>query len=247
MVVYYFGIYHWQRRARSLVYATVIAGVALWARSRSGAIVRAGCSVVAGWALCRVGAVFGVVLSPPPWRIERYKYDALANRLPLADCERLLDIGCGTGRSLVGLVPHLPPSTTLYGLDVFDDRVILGNGPALARRNAALAGSETHPIRGDAARLPVATGSMDVVTACRVLHDLTPVGADRALAECRRVCAPEGRLGVLELPLTPGEIEIDPEDYWRDRVLAAGLTVERLDRLPQRNHDGEYLLIVAAP
>ena len=70
------------------------------------------------------------LLSPPPWALNREPYATLASALPFARADRALDIGCGTGRSLVGLSPSVPDSCTVLGLDVFDDRIILGNGSA---------------------------------------------------------------------------------------------------------------------
>ncbi|WP_226481595.1 class I SAM-dependent methyltransferase [Natrinema amylolyticum] len=184
------------------------------------------------------------LLSPPPWALERAKYDALAVRLPLAGADRILDVGCGTGRSLVGLARHVPPGSTVIGLDVFDDRIILGNGPALARRNGARAGLAVSPIIGDATALPFATGSIPVVTACRVLHDLERPAVDRTLREIHRVCEPNGTVGVLELPLVPAGVSADPERYWRDRISAAGFRIDVSERI-ERDGVGPYLVIVA--
>lgn len=248
MRAYYFGVYHWRRRLRSLLLATGAIAVAVLFRRRwpspLGTSLAVGSAIVAA---VQGGRALAGTLSPPPWAIERYKYDALAARLPLDGSEAVLDVGCGTGRSLVGLAPSLAPSATVLGLDVFDDRVILGNGPGLARRNAALAGLDVTPIRGDAARLPVASGSQDVLTACRVLHDLPEGSVDPALGELRRVCAPKGVFGVLELPLTPAGVDCDPEAYWRERVLEAGFAIDRLDRIERRNGGDPYVVIVATP
>lgn len=183
---------------------------------------------------------------PPPWTVERRKYDALAVELPFDRAERVLDVGCGTGRSLVGFATYVQKGCTVVGLDVFDDRVILGNAPLLARRNAREAGIEVSPVRGDAARLPVATDTQDVVTACRVLHDLPTEDVGPALGEARRVCAPGGTLGVLELPIVPDGVD-DPEAYWRSRVAEAGFSVERTKRVERPGGGEPYILVVAEP
>lgn len=246
--MYNFGVYHWQRRLRTLLSAggIVLGSTVLWRTSRSRRL-RLLATMGALGATARAVGATRRVLSPPPWAIERYKYDALAAELPLEGAESVLDIGCGTGRSLVGLAPHLPESCSVVGLDVFDDRVILGNAPALARRNGRCAGIDVTPIAGDAARLPLETRTQDVVTACRVFHDLPAAAVDPAVREARRVCASDGVFGMLELPLTPDGVTAPPETYWRERVTAAGFDIETEKRIDRRGRDGRYILIVAKP
>lgn len=242
--MYYFGIYHWRRRLRRLLggVAGIAAGALAWRRGR-GALRRSVALglVVAG--VSRARRPLRSMLDPPPWAVRVEKYARLAAALSVPGDGRLLDLGCGTGRSLVGLAGGLPPGADVVGLDVFDDRVILGNGPRLAARNARAAGLDPAVVAGDGARLPFADDSMDAVTACRVLHDLPRADADAALAECRRVLAPDGRLGVLELPL-PHDADADPDEYWRARLSAAGFTVESADAAGVG--DG-YLRYVATP
>lgn len=245
--MYYFGLYHWRRRSRSLLAALcglVISALSWRVRPFRGA--RALALAVAITATVRGVGTLLRLFRPPPWTVERRKYDALAAELPFDRAERVLDVGCGTGRSLVGLAPRVPDGCTVVGLDVFDDRVILGNAPLLARRNAREAGIEVSPVRGDAARLPVTTDTQEIVTACRVLHDLPPEDVGRALREARRVCAPEGTFGVLELPIVPDCVD-DPEAYWRSRVAEAGFSI-RLTKRVERPRGGEpYIVIVAEP
>lgn len=244
--VYYFGVYHWRRRGRRLLVGLLgaIAAAVAW----TGSDRLSGTGRLAGRAVALFLAVFGgrralavarTVGSPPPWSLDRRPYGALAAALPLGDADRWLDVGCGTGRSLVGLAPTAGDAA-VTAVDVFDARVILGNGPALAARNAGRAGLDARPVRGDAARLPVSDGSQDVVTLCRVLHDLPADDAAAALAEARRVLDADGRLGVIELPL-PHEEDADPDAYWRDRLADAGFRVTEADRA------GQYYTYVAAP
>lgn len=244
-VRYNFGVYHWRRRARTIALGALGVGVGVAGvrrcSSRRWRLLAAGVGL---WGASVGGGTVRRLASPPPWRLDGRKYEALTAELPVDTASRLLDVGCGTGRSLVGLAPAVPPDCTVVGVDVFDDRVILGNGPRLARRNAARAGLDAAVVRGDAARVPVAADAVDVVTLSRVLHDLSPENARRALVEAHRVCAPDGALGVLELPF-PHDASADPATYWRDLVADAGFTVttvaeHSLDR-------GRYFVVVGEP
>lgn len=241
-MAYYFGIYHWRRRFSRLLGAVALVVAGLLSGRRKGTLSR-----VAGTLLVVAGAKHGRgplqrMLSPPPWQPDDWKYRELREAMPYAESERALDVGCGTGRSLVGLAPAVPEGCRLLGLDVFDDRVILGNGPALVKRNAAEAGLDAEVVAGDAARLPVADGSQDIVTACRVLHDLPREAAESALLEANRALGPDGTLGVLELPI-PHDSEAEPLDYWEGLVADAGFTVEEAREVG----NGGYYLIVATP
>lgn len=241
---YYFGIYHWQRRFRRLLggVAGIVAGGLTWRRTQRTLLRIAALGlVIAG--IRRAHRPVRSMLDPPPWSVRARKYARLAATLSVSEDGRLLDLGCGTGRSLVGLADGLPSGVDVNGLDVFDDRVILGNGPRLAARNARIAGLDPTIVAGDAARLPFADDSMDAVTACRVLHDLPQEKAEAALTECHRVLTPDGRLGVLELPL-PHDPDADPDDYWRAQLSAAGFTIESA---ATSGVDDGYLRYTATP
>ncbi|MFC6765498.1 class I SAM-dependent methyltransferase [Natrinema soli] len=194
--------------------------------------------VLVCWGGATVRSAAMSLLSPPPWVLDREKYEALAAEIPLSESERVLDIGCGTGRSLVGLAPAIPDHCSLLAVDVFDDRIILGNGPRLASRNARLAGVDATPIRGDAARIPLAADTVDTVTLCRVLHDLSATDAREALTEAHRVCTPGGTVGVLALPYPHNEAA-KPAAYWGELVAEAGLTVSDVVE-----RDDGYVIVV---
>jgi SAM-dependent methyltransferase len=238
--VFYFGLYHWRVRFRRGLVGALVAALGLVGLRCEHSFAR-----VVGAGLFVLGCHRSVgtlrsLLSPPPWHVERWKYEELAATLPLDSAGTVVDVGCGTGRSLVGLAPSVAKGATVVALDVFDDRVILGNSPALARHNAARAGTAVDPVRGDAVALPLRDGSVDVLTACRVLHDLPREDAGRALSEARRVLSLDGVLGVLELPI-PHEDGADPGPYWHDLVTAAGFEVDE-----ERDVDG-YFVVRATP
>jgi SAM-dependent methyltransferase len=245
--VYYFGLYHWRTRARRVLVALAVGTLAAVA-ARSGPRWRRAASLLAlGWAVRKGGGTVRSLCSPPPWVVERYKYEALARALPTAGAQRWLDLGCGTGRSLVGVSALVPEGCRVVGLDVFDDRIILGNGPALAAGNARKAGLEAAMVRGDATRLPVADGSQDVVTACRLLHDLPREAALATLEETRRICRPDGTVGLLEIPVTHDGTTDPPAEYWPALVSEAGLAADRVEEVPRRRSEGAYVVVVARP
>ena len=241
VVRYYFGIYHWRERGRRVLAGLLALVVAREIHRETSGFRRWLAPAVALWGIALGSDALWRLFSPPPWHVDVEKYQRLAAHLPLDDADRVLDVGCGTGRSLVGLAPAIPDATVV-GFDVFDDRVILGNAPGLARRNATAAGLDCEVVQGDAATLPFADGAVDIVTACRVLHDLPVDVAEDAVAEAARVCAPGGTFGVLALPF-PHDEEADPVDYWRDLVVDAGFeprAVETFERKGRR-----YVVVVA--
>jgi SAM-dependent methyltransferase len=100
--------------------------------------------------------------------------------LPLG--ERVLDLGCAEGATLVHV--GAPPGTV--GLDVFEDKL------AFARRQLP----EVEFVQGSAYDLPFPDGRFDHVLVRDVIHHLDE--PERALREIRRVLSPGGRLDVLE-------------------------------------------------
>ncbi|WP_435069335.1 class I SAM-dependent methyltransferase [Haloplanus sp. C73] len=244
---YFFGVYHWRERLRRIGISLCLLGAAVVGGRRGGRLRRLLAALVGVAALARAGETARRLLSPLPWALDRGKYDALASLLPLDDVDRALDVGCGSGRSLVGLAPHLPSSAHVVGLDVFDDRVILGNGPQLARKNGARASIDVSPVAGDASRLPFSDDAFDVVTACRVAHDVPEARRDAVFDELRRVCAEDGTVGLLELPVTPAGVS-DHEAYWRRCLADAGLSVERVTSVERAGFaDEPYVAIAATP
>ena len=243
--MYYFGIYHWQkglRTAAAVVVAVALAALAARLPSRGRRLAAVGAVGVGA-----VG-VTGIerLLQPRPWSLDRRRYEALAAALPLDDADSLLDVGCGTGRSLVGLAPALPEDCSVTGLDRFDDRIILGNGAALARANAGEAGLDPDLVAGDATAMPLSTGSREIVTSCMMLHDLPEGAARAALSEMARVCEPDGRVGLIELPLIEDEKPVSTA-FWREMVVSSGLEIESVRTLPWAGGEGEYTVIVASP
>jgi ubiquinone/menaquinone biosynthesis C-methylase UbiE len=112
----------------------------------------------------------------------------LSEQLEVSAGERVLDVGCGTGRLARWLADRVGPSGTVVGMDPLEERI------ALARA------------RGDGIRFEVGRaedlsafgdGSFDVVCMSSVFHWIADKA--KALAEAHRVLRPGGRLGVTTL------------------------------------------------
>ncbi len=110
----------------------------------------------------------------------------LLDRLPVTAGTRLLDVGTGSGGSVA--IPAAERGAVVTGSDITDAWF-----PA-ARRRAAEAGVDVEWVVGDAAELPFADDSFDVVTST-FGHMFAPDHA-AAAGELARVCRPGGTVGL---------------------------------------------------
>lgn len=165
-------------------------------------------------------------------------HDAASARRALAEVEGLLgrrlaagevvlDAGCGTGWLAAGL-RRARPDVTVIGSD-------LSAGMLGRARDAG----GWPLVQSDGTRLPVVSGSVDVLVCRGVLHHLPDVPA--ALAEWRRVLAPEGAVVLSSEPTKivekHGEVLVRvllqllrkplsaEEDFWEVASMAANLHV----------------------
>ena len=149
--------------------------------------------------------------------------------------EVALDIGCGTGRALPYLRAAVGRRGTVIGLDLTVQML----AEVRARRRDTTPGGL---VLADAARLPVRTGSCDVLFAAGLLHHL----ADPAegLREFARVARPGGRLALFH-PIGRAALAArhgmtpDPDDIRGEaRIVAAfantGWRVELVDDSAER-------------
>jgi len=123
----------------------------------------------------RIGAHFSKTREYAWPEVESFVDDASA-------CQTALDIGCGNGRHAALLA------------DVADRVVGLDASSALLAAAAERVGDRAALVLGDAARLPLADGSVDLAVYVATLHHL-PSAADRraSLDELARVLAPDAR------------------------------------------------------
>ncbi|MFE6851802.1 GNAT family N-acetyltransferase [Streptomyces sp. NPDC057674] len=136
--------------------------------------------------------------------------DATTRRLlaltgPLPERPRVLDLGCGPGRSALLLAAEAGAEVTAVDL----------HEPFLAelRRSAADRGLDgsIHTHRADMGALPFPDGSFDLVWAESSAY---AIGFDRALAEWRRLLAPGGTLVLTECVWTTREPGPEARAFW---------------------------------
>ncbi len=162
-------------------------------------------------------------------RLSRW-YDALAGgseaqcvALGLAQLrpqagERLLEIGFGTGRSLVALAQAVGASGRVAGVDLSDGML----KKARARLEKAGLAERVELKNGDAARLPFEADAFDAVFMSFTLElfDTPEIGA--VLGECRRVLRGGGRIGVAAMSSEGGRPGVAVRLYaWARAILPA--------------------------
>jgi ubiquinone/menaquinone biosynthesis C-methylase UbiE len=119
-------------------------------------------------------------------------HEQLLDRARVADRQRVLEIGCGTGNLLTAL-GRRRPDLEAVGIDP---------DPAALRRARRKAARRRLPIRYDrafAGELPAAEDSFDRVLSSFMLHHLDDDERTRALREARRVLRPGGELHVVDV------------------------------------------------
>lgn len=133
--------------------------------------------------------------------------------------DRMLDVGCGTGRFAISLAPLV---AKVVGIDL--TAAMLQQARQL-QADAKITNVEWQ--QGDVTDLPFADDAFTLVTCKAMLHHITEPA--RVIAEMSRVCARGGR--VLAIDLTPQRDKVaafDAIEILRDPSHAHALTIEQL-------------------
>lgn len=102
----------------------------------------------------------------------------------------VVDVGCGTGDELMRLVSVVGAAGRAIGVDI--------NDPMLSTaRERTRSAHRVEIVKGDAASLPLPSGSVDALVCERVLQHLQYPPAD-AVREFGRVLRPGGRIGLTD-------------------------------------------------
>jgi demethylmenaquinone methyltransferase/2-methoxy-6-polyprenyl-1,4-benzoquinol methylase len=117
------------------------------------------------------------------------------DRLNPQPSESMLEIGFGTGHSLVELARRVAPDGTVYGIDLSEEMLELAR--ALVAREGV--GDRVTLWQGDATALPLDDNSVDGVFMSFTLELFDTPEIPKVLAECRRVTAPGARLAIVSI------------------------------------------------
>jgi ubiquinone/menaquinone biosynthesis C-methylase UbiE len=159
-------------------------------------------------------------------------HTALLDLSDLAGRERVLDLGCGTGR-LADRIKEAHPDVTVQGIDPGPNMI-----KAARRRNRRHTGPDSFTV-GRAAQLPYAEGQFDRVFSCLVFHLLDEPEAERALREIHRVLKAGGRYLAVEFVAYPaGGFNKRQAAYPEDLPPRAGLM--RVQDLPGPSITGRH-------
>ncbi|MFJ4468320.1 methyltransferase domain-containing protein [Streptomyces sp. NPDC089424] len=149
------------------------------------------------------------------------RYAAAVARMELRPGQRVLDVGCGSGRALPALRAQ-----------VGQEGVVLGADLTPAMLTAAARAGRTGLLLADACRLPLRAGSLDGVFSAGLVDHVPDPGA--ALREWARVTAPGGVL-LLYHPSSRAERAArhgrppDPDDLLAEENLRPALHAEGWD------------------
>lgn len=101
----------------------------------------------------------------------------------------VLDIGCGTGFPLLELAERLGPTSTIHGIDSWDQAV------AQTRRKVRVRGHANVQVTlGDAGDMPFDDSFFDLIVSNLGVNNFDKPTV--VMAECHRVCKPDGRLAL---------------------------------------------------
>ena len=187
---------------RKLLVRGSICGLAglILASFRGQALLSLAAAPVLGW----VAIAFLVPVPVMLWSSLVGKFairDAVLDAARLRPSDTLLDVGCGRGLLLVEAARRLPQGRA-YGVDLWDEGDLAGNGPEAAVHNARLEGVAARVVveTGDARALPWRAASFDAVVSSTVVHNIPDAaGRAKALSEMVRVLKPGGRLSLFDI------------------------------------------------
>lgn len=139
----------------------------------------------------------------------------------------ILDVGCGTGRTAIGIAKSLKNGGHLYGIDIYSKLAIPGNALGTVQQNAIIEKVEERTTfkYGSATEIPFEENRFDIVNVSSVLHEVHDSNDQcRAIQELYRVLKPGGYLYFGEWNRTSKQLiafcglcslVFKQKDYWK--------------------------------
>jgi ubiquinone/menaquinone biosynthesis C-methylase UbiE len=168
-------------------------------------------------------------------------HDAVLERLEGLSPDRVLDLGCGTGQ-LTQRLRTAFPSAGVVGIDLSDGML----ERAAERLDDTEAPGTTSFVRANAQCLPLAPGTLDVITCTESFHWYDDQEA--AVAELSRLLRPGGRLVIASIATVTGfaddaiqkataaagrQVRAIPKRKLRRLLEAGGFDVTHQGRIPR--------------
>jgi ubiquinone/menaquinone biosynthesis C-methylase UbiE len=192
-----------------------------------------------------LGRIIAAIMARETWGQNRRAIDALA----VEECDHILDVGCGHGRSLAVLAALAPkgrvvgsdPSELMAEIAVWRNRKLI----RAHRVDVAVAAADA---------LPFADAVFDKAVCVHVVYFWADLRA--ALCEIARVLKPGGRFAlVFSTNANEAAVQAFPGDIYRFPALAemvaaleaAGFTVDLPSDTATRQRSGPILLVIEKP
>lgn len=133
-------------------------------------------------------------------------HQVLKEVLPQAP-ERIVDFGCGAGRSTVTLQQTFP-NTSATGVDLSPYFVAIAKETTPAMSSTA---SNINWLHAAAENTGLPSNSVDLVSACLVFHELPTSAAQDIIAEAYRILTPGGHFAIMDMnPKSDAYIKMPP-------------------------------------
>jgi demethylmenaquinone methyltransferase/2-methoxy-6-polyprenyl-1,4-benzoquinol methylase/phosphoethanolamine N-methyltransferase len=119
-------------------------------------------------------------------------WQRLIDKAELSLGERVVDVGCGTGKVPLLVTKFVLPGGEVFGIDASAEMI------AIARKRAKDADVEVEFRRSVMEDLPFPDNCFEVVLSCQALHHVPRDAKIQALSKMQRVLRPGGRLLLLD-------------------------------------------------
>ncbi len=125
-----------------------------------------------------------------PQRRKEFSPEQLLNMIPLKETDSLLDFGAGTGYFSIPAAKRI--NGNVYAMDIDAAMLKIINEKALEEQLSNIV-----PVQGSMEALPLPEGTIDMIIASLVLHEIQPLGP--LLQQMNKALKKEGYLICLEL------------------------------------------------